>query len=46
MLPAGVCVELLALPQTGLMTLSALAEAGVRVQGLVAGATGSADTPT
>lgn len=36
-LPAGVGVEPLALPQTRLRTLSALAQAGVGVQGLIPG---------
>lgn len=35
--PAGVGVELLALPQTRLWTLSALTQAGIGVQGLVPG---------
>lgn len=41
-LPAGVGVEPLALPQTRLRTLPALAQARVRVEGLAAGALGGA----
>lgn len=40
LLPAGVAVELLALPQTRLRTLPALTQAGVRVQRLIPGAVG------
>lgn len=45
-LPAGVVVELLALPQTGLWTLPALTQAGVGVEGLIPGTLRSTHTAT
>lgn len=43
-LPASVAVELLALPQTRLYTLSTLTRAGVRVEGLIPWTLGSTYT--
>lgn len=43
---AGVWVELLSLPHARLMTLSALTQAGIRVQGLVPGTLRGAHTAT
>lgn len=45
-LPAGVVVELLALPQTRLWALPALTQAGVGVEGLIPGTLGGAHTAT